>query len=118
MMNTFGKALRTARREKDLTLSTVAKHLGVSTAYVSAVERGRRAPFTPDKMRLLSGLFRSELPGLAKLAAASREHFQLSSGAPGTIRSETAAALARGWDDLGDTQLTALRQLLHKGKVG
>lgn len=41
-MNTFGDMLRAVRRERGWSLQDVASRVGVTRAYISAIERGRR----------------------------------------------------------------------------
>ena len=53
-MKTLGQKIRELRKEKDLSLRELAKRLGVSAAFLSDVELGRRFP--SDKV--LSGIAR------------------------------------------------------------
>ncbi|MEY8378762.1 helix-turn-helix transcriptional regulator [Lachnospiraceae bacterium 56-18] len=46
LLTKFGKQLRSLRIEKDLRLKDMADELGVTVAYLSAVENGKRA--VPD----------------------------------------------------------------------
>ena len=46
MLTRFGKKLRTLRLEKDQRLKDMADELGVTAAYLSAVENGKRS--VPD----------------------------------------------------------------------
>ena len=41
-MTPFGERVRRLRRERGLLLKDMAAHLGVSSAYLSALERGER----------------------------------------------------------------------------
>jgi transcriptional regulator with XRE-family HTH domain len=41
-MTPFGERVRQLRRERNLMLKDMASHLGVSSAYLSALERGER----------------------------------------------------------------------------
>ena len=42
MITDFGKELRILRVEKDENINTMAKKLGISIAYLSAIESGNR----------------------------------------------------------------------------
>lgn len=46
----FGVALRAARRRAGKSQADLAKYLGISTAYVSDMERGYRSPLTNDRL--------------------------------------------------------------------
>ena len=50
MQRGFGDLLRNTRKKAGKSMLDVAQHLGVSVVFVSDVERGNRAPFTPDKI--------------------------------------------------------------------
>ena len=50
----FGEKIREARSEKGISLTELAKQLGVTKVYVSDVERGRRAPFNLKRIRQVS----------------------------------------------------------------
>jgi transcriptional regulator with XRE-family HTH domain len=50
MPRRFGEVLRQLRRDADKTLGQIARLLGVSTVYVSDVERGNRKPFSRDRI--------------------------------------------------------------------
>lgn len=50
---TFGEKIRKLREDLDLSLRTVAEKIGVSAAFLSDVELGRRFP-SADKLKLLS----------------------------------------------------------------
>jgi DNA-binding XRE family transcriptional regulator len=46
----FGRALRAARLKSGKSQGDLGKYLGVSTSYVSDIERGYRAPLTYDNL--------------------------------------------------------------------
>ena len=50
---TFGEKIRKLREDLDLSLRTVAEKIGVSAAFLSDVELGRRFPST-EKLKLLA----------------------------------------------------------------
>ena len=53
-MTPFGERVRKLRRERGLMLKDMAAHLGVSSAYLSALERGERGKPT---WALIQGVF-------------------------------------------------------------
>ena len=79
-MTDFGKALRAARLNWGLTLREVAEHLGVSIAYLSDVEAGRRAPLTPERVKSVARFLKA--PRLIGAAARSRMTLDLSDLSP------------------------------------
>ena len=50
---TFGSTLRKLREEKDISLRELAKRIGVSGAFLSDIELGRRFP-SADKLELIA----------------------------------------------------------------
>jgi transcriptional regulator with XRE-family HTH domain len=52
----FGKQLRRLRRSKDLTQEQLADNVGVSTEFISNIERGRNAPSFETLERLAGAL--------------------------------------------------------------
>jgi len=66
----FGKCIRRAREEREMTLTELARRVEVSIAYLSRIERERENP-PPD--RLVSALARAlGLPADSLFAAARR----------------------------------------------
>ena len=49
--NDYGKLLRKLRRAADMTQTVLGKHIGVSAAYISAVEKGRRNSLSLKRTR-------------------------------------------------------------------
>ena len=56
----FGELIRSSRRRLDKSLQDVADALGVTAVYVSEVERGKRPPFTSERLTALAQVL--ELP--------------------------------------------------------
>lgn len=75
----FGPELRRLRRQRDVTLVDLAAAMGISAAYLCDVERGRRLPFSAER--------------IAKLVAFLR--------APEVYET----MLVRAWVDRGDTRI-------------
>jgi transcriptional regulator with XRE-family HTH domain len=51
MKKPFGRLLRELRIEAGRSIGEVARHLDVSTVYISDVERSVRAPLTAERIR-------------------------------------------------------------------
>lgn len=56
-MTPFGEALRDLRRKKGITQRTLAAAIGVSPAYLSALEHGQRGKPTFDLLQRIAGYF-------------------------------------------------------------
>ncbi len=67
-MNALGTYLHDTRKERRLSLKKVEKMAGVSNAYLSQLERGRRNPPHPDILKKLAKVY--EVPINELLAAA------------------------------------------------
>jgi transcriptional regulator with XRE-family HTH domain len=67
-MNALATYLRTIRKQKGLSLKKVEKAAGVSNAYLSQLERGRRNPPHPDILKRLAKVY--EVPVTELLSAA------------------------------------------------
>lgn len=71
----FGSFLSSARRHAGLSLRTAAKRLGITAAYLSDVENGRRRAFDISRLRTfvgIAGLNEEEASLLFDLAGKSR----------------------------------------------
>src|ERR1035438_1988228 len=117
MKNRFGKLLRKLRIEAARSIGEVARHLEVSTVYVSDVERGVRAPFTTERIKQ-AARFLGGKPGQLLVAAALQKkvfEFDISGATPAELRA--LSGMARGgvtdeqWEEIlgilgeeGDTE--------------
>lgn len=54
--NAFGRMLRRARRERDLSQDALAREAGIGAKHVSELERGNKDPRLDTFMRLARGL--------------------------------------------------------------
>lgn len=73
-MTPFGEKLRALRKQHNMTMSIMADHLGVSSAYLSQVEHGKRgAPgvIMIDQICALFGLIWEDAEALKDLASLS-----------------------------------------------
>ena len=65
-METLGTFIRRARDEKDISLREFARRLGVSAAFASDIELGRRFP-SDDMLEKIAEVLDSELTTLRRL---------------------------------------------------
>ena len=75
MTTPFGERLRDLRRERGVTLKDLSEALGVSQAYLSALETGRRPRPTParvDQICAFFGIIWDEAEALKDLARLSQ----------------------------------------------
>jgi len=114
MLTPFGKALRQLRVDKGLKLLDVADALGVSSAYVSAIETGRKA--VPDGLvtDLRRGLNLNEAERNALRRAADQTRKEVSVDSLHADQRELVAAFARKLDDLPDELLESIRTKVLK----
>ncbi len=71
----FGAFIAFHRRMSGLTIREAAEHLGISPAYLSDVENGKRLPFTKERLHrfaLMTGLNQSEKEEMYDLAGHER----------------------------------------------
>lgn len=75
-MTPLGEKLRDLRKQHGMTMASMAQHLGVSSAYLSQVEHGRRASpgvIMMDQICGLFGLIWEDAEALKELARLSNQ---------------------------------------------
>lgn len=109
----FGKAVRKARLDADVTLSDMASHFNVTSAFLSAVETGRKKvpngfASQVESYFLLEGV---KTPPLQPLADVSNETLSLEGLNP--EHQMLVAGFARtAWNEINEDELDNLRRLL------
>lgn len=96
----YGERLKEARRRRSLTLDALAAQVGLSTSYLSDVERGRRGPLAPRATMQLEAALGVADNGLLDARARYLERSTLPLG----LRPDQDAAalhLGRVWASLG-----------------
>ena len=112
-MTPFGARLRALREERGLTLTRMAADLGLSAAYLSALEHGKRARPTPGLVRQICGylgIIWDDADELQALARRSRPKVTVDTGGLSPLATELANLLA---DRVGDLDEPTLAQLLQ-----
>lgn len=116
MLTALGKALRILRIENNEILKTMAEKLGVTSAYLSAIENGKREPTqsimdklfsaydltTPQKEQLLDAYY--ETIESVKIRISDRSAQQKNLG----------LVFARKFDSLSDEQISNLIRVLNQ----
>lgn len=114
MLTKFGKQLRKIRIERDQKLKDMAEELGVTVAYLSAVENGNRAVpdswiYTISKKYGLNDMETSELQ-----EAAYEKKSEIKISLDDSSKSDLALSFARKFKDLTDEDVNELSKILSK----
>jgi transcriptional regulator with XRE-family HTH domain len=114
-MTPFGEKVRRLRRERGLLLKDMAAHLGVSSAYLSALERGERGKPT---WTLIQGTLQyfhiiwDEADALARLADMSDPRVKIDTAGTNPRATLLANRLAREIGALTEAEIDALLAVL------
>lgn len=117
-MTPFGHRIRELREEKNVTLGQMATDLGVSSAYLSALERGHRGRPGPGFVMQVSGYFDliwDDAEALKALARLSHPRVQVDTANLSPDATELANRLADGIADLDEATLGRLLQMVKTG---
>jgi transcriptional regulator with XRE-family HTH domain len=111
----FGKELRKLRIDRGLLLSQMAADLEVSSAFLSAVETGRKPipPSLADEVCQLFQLDPDEAARIRRAADASMRSVTLKPVSP--EQSTLVMALARRLHEMGASELEDLRRKIDRG---
>lgn len=118
MLTRFGKQLRTLRIEYDQRLKDMADKLGVTAAYLSAVENGKRK--VPDSwistLTNSYGLSNEEACKLQELAYEEEHKTSVKISFENASESEIdlAMSFARRFKNLSDEQVNELQKILDE----
>jgi transcriptional regulator with XRE-family HTH domain len=115
-MTPFGARLRALREERGLTLTRMAADLGLSAAYLSALEHGKRARPTPGLVRQICGYFGiiwDDADELQALAKRSRPKVTVDTSGLSPLATEFANLLADRIDALDEATLVQLLETVR-----
>lgn len=115
MLTVFGKFLREIRIECEELLKDMAKKLGVTSSYLSAVETGKRN-IPDDWVEKISQFYnldmiQKEQLQEAAINSANVVKINLQNMVP--KRKETALLFARKFEDVDDSAIEEIRKLLN-----
>lgn len=116
-MTPFGERLRRLRRERGVNQKEMAAALGVSAAYLSALEHGRRGVPSWAMIQKIIGYFNviwDEAEELQALALASHPRVVVDTAGLSPAATELANLLASRIATLGPTELEAVMALLRQ----
>lgn len=114
MINDLGKMLRKKRIEKDERLLDMAGKIGVSVAFLSAIETGRKAPplNIVDRIATAYRMKSKERVQLELAVFNSRTTFRLQANSP--VAQDTVALLARRLNRLSPEEHRKIQAILGK----
>ncbi len=114
----FGKLVRKLRIDRSLLLKEMANGVGMSSAWLSGVETGRK-PIPAGLVEKVANFFDLDKSGRAELAeAAENSRRDQSIKNVAVDRRDVAAALARRFNELDEGDLAKIRELLTKKRKG
>jgi HTH-type transcriptional regulator, competence development regulator len=116
----FGKALRKLRIDRDMLLKDLADKMSVTPAFLSAIEAGRKAiPHgMTDRVASLMNLDSTDYQQLKQAADLSVASVQIPlSSASSLFDRSLATQLARNFDELDESQKTAIKQIMDRRKT-
>jgi transcriptional regulator with XRE-family HTH domain len=114
-MTPFGERVRRLRRERGLLLKDMAAHLGVSSAYLSALERGERGKPTWTLIQGVIHYFNiiwDEADELARLADLSDPRVKIDTAGAGASATLLANRLSREIGGLSEDEIAQVLQVL------
>ena len=117
-MTPYGRRVRELRAARGVTLAQMAQALGVTPAYLSALEHGKRGRPSWDLLQRIIGhlnLIWDEAEELERLAGLSHPRVVVDTEGLGPKATELANRLARNIGHLDEATLDRLLDILGKG---
>jgi transcriptional regulator with XRE-family HTH domain len=116
MLSRFGKTVRKLRIDKGITLKEMASLLGKTSAYLSAVETGRKNASSElvEQIAAYFSLLSEETADLKRAAEESRSGITILMAGFSDTQREVAVAFARQFPTLTDEELKQIHMLLEK----
>lgn len=118
-MTPFGAKLRELRKARGITLKEMAESLEISSAYLSALEHGKRGRPSPMLVRQICTFFTiiwDEAEELERLARVSHPRVAVDTAGLSPRATELANLLAERIGDLSEDELAALLSNLRSIK--
>lgn len=116
MLTEFGRFLRKLRIDRGELIKDMAEKLDVTSSYLSAIETGKRnIPDTwPERIALLYHLSHDDTYRLHEAALRSAKTITLAIAGMDTPKKEAAILFAREFENMDDTLLMQIRDLLKR----
>ena len=118
MLTEFGKILRKLRIDRQELLRDMAKNLGVSSAYLSAVETGKRK-IPADWCKKIISIYELSPNAIQDLNCAyeiSTQEVRISLINASTLKKETSISFAKALDGLDDKTLKKIMRVVNERK--
>lgn len=114
MVTELGKELRKIRIDRDERLLDMAKRLNKSSAFVSAVEVGKKSPPSDFEEQVISSyqLAQGLAEKLRMVADRARKAFTIEPES--MLGKDTAGLLARQMNNLSEEQLNEIQEILKR----
>ncbi len=119
-MTPFGQRIRKLRQDRGLSLKTMAYDIGVSAAYLSALEHGKRGTPTWTLVQRIITYFNiiwDEAEELVRLAQISNPRVVIETGGLKPEATELANLLARQIADLTVSEMATLLGFLKQART-
>ena len=116
-MTPFGERLRVLRAERGVSQKEMAAAIGVSPAYLSALEHGRRGVPSWTLIQKMIGYFNiiwDEAEDLQRLAESSHPRVRIDTSGLSPAATELANALAEIIDRLDDARIAEIMAVIRK----
>ncbi len=118
MITEYGKQLRKIRVDNEEVLKDMAERMGVTSAYVSAIEIGKR-PIPENFTNLIIqkyGLNEVQSEALRVAEERSLTVLKLEMKDSSSVKRQTAAVFAREFENLNEDTANKILKILSKGK--
>ncbi|BDA86856.1 transcriptional regulator [Aureimonas sp. SA4125] len=119
-MTPFGERIRALRRERGVTQGDMARALGVSSAYLSALEHGRRGRPTWQMLQRIIGYLNviwDDAEELERLSALSHPKISVETAGLSPQATELANRLAESIGTLSQEDISSLLTLLEEASA-
>ena len=118
MITSFGKELRKLRIDHEEILKDMADRLGVSSAFLSAVEVGKKniPEGWPQKIAIIYKLTPDEERHLLSCARESIRSIKIDLSSVGNLQHRTALVFARDFNNMSDETAERILQLIQGDK--
>ncbi|MEQ1937020.1 helix-turn-helix transcriptional regulator [Mesorhizobium sp. CN5-321] len=116
-MTPFGERLRVLRAERGVSQKEMAAAIGVSPAYLSALEHGRRGVPSWTLIQKMIGYFNiiwDEAEDLQRLAESSHPRVRIDTSGLSPAATELANALAETIDRLDDARIAEIMAVIRR----
>ena len=120
-MTPLGERIRELRRERGVSQKEMAEGIGVSAAYLSALEHGHRGVPSWPMIQKIIGYFNviwDDAEDLQKLAEGSHPRIVVDTSGLSPAATELANLLAEGIHVLDDAELSAISTQLREAIAG